>query len=176
MAAEAEQVGKGRKSAWKMLFAGFLCGVLASLLVLVVLALKYGPRGESVTVDLYSGHTVIYRHFLWKHSEVSEPNEAHVRWAVEHLNPVRSWYKPVCGTGRAGWFEDMLSWDTFRGDWVLPIYSLKLSEEEKVTLLHQYHEELDAMKLKEKEYYESSKFMERFHKDWEQRLKSYRQQ
>ena len=64
----------------------------------------------------------------------------------------------------------MLAWDSFRADYVGPIYRLRIPEEEKVKLLHQYHEELDVLKLKEQEHYESGRFMERFYKDWEQRL------
>jgi hypothetical protein len=55
-------------------------------------------------------------------------------------------------------------------EYVYDIYRLQLSEEEKIKLLHQYHEELDALKLKQQEHYESGKFMELFYKDWEQRL------
>ncbi len=170
MTMEPEQVGRRGKAAWRTFFAGFLFGVLVSFLVLVVLAFKCGPRGESTEVDLYSGRTMTHRFFLWKRSHTPGPESPHVRWAIEHQNPVRNWYVFVCSMSR-GWFERGLAADTFMGSHVLAIYSLKMPEEEKVKLLHQYHEELDALKLKQQEYYESSKFMERFHKDWEQRLK-----
>ena len=55
---EPEQDIKKSKSAWRMLFVGFFFGVLVSFLVLVIIAFKYGPRGESNTVDLYSGHAI----------------------------------------------------------------------------------------------------------------------
>jgi len=54
---------------------------------------------------------------------------------------------------------------------VYAIYRLQIPEEEKVKLLHQYHEELDALKVKEQEYYKSRDLMERFHKDWDQKVK-----
>jgi len=167
---ELEQAGRGGKAAWRMFFAGVLSGIVASFLVLVVLAFKYGPRGESTEVDLYSGRTMTHRFFLWKRSHPPGPEFPHVQWAIEHQNSVRNWYVPVCGMSRASWFGSMLAWDSFRRDYVYAIYSLQMPEDEKVKLLHQYHEEVDALKLKQQEYYESGKFMERFDKDWEQRL------
>jgi len=170
MTVEARQAGgRGRRTG--ILFsAGFLSGVLASLLVLVVLAFRYGPRSESVTVDLYSGHIVAYKHFFWRHSIIPAPESPHVRWAIQHQNPPRSWYVVAGGTSRAGWFAPMLSVDYTTREYVYDIYSLQLPEEEKVKLLHQYHEELDALKTKEQEHYEAGKFRERFHKEWERRL------
>jgi hypothetical protein len=168
---EPERVWRGGRPVRGMFFGGFLSGVLASLLALAILACKYGPRGESREVDLYSGRMMTQRYFLWKRSHIPGPEEPHVRWAIEHQNPVRSWYVFVCGMSRAEWFGHMMAVDTFRGDHVLPIYRLPLPEEEKVKLLHQYHEELDALKVRQEEWRESGKFMERFHQDWEQRLK-----
>lgn len=168
---ELEQAGRRGKAAWRTFFAGVLSGVMASFLVLVVLAFKYGPRGESTHVDLYSGRHLTYKSFLWKRSQVSGPEYPHVQWAIQHQNPVRSWYVYVCSIGRGGWFEPLMAADTFQGDHVYAIYRLQIPEEEKVKLLHQYHEDLDALKLEEQEFYESRKFMERFHKTWDQKLK-----
>jgi hypothetical protein len=172
MTTETEQAGRRDRPAWQIYCVGVLSGVLVCFIVLVVLALKYGPYSENALVDLYSGHLVIQKHFFWARSQISEPNAAHVRWAIAHQDTVRGWSKPVCGTARAGWFEGRSTWDSFQGDWVLPIYSLQIAEEEKVKLLRQYHEELDSMRLKE---IESGKSMESFHKDWERRLRSYRE-
>ncbi len=170
MTMELEQAGRKRKAAWGAFFAGVLSGVVASFLVLVVLALQYGPRSESLEEDLYSGHTLIHKSSLWKRSHPPGPEYPHVRWAREHQNPVRNWYVFVCSTSR-GWFERGLAADTFRGAHVYAIYRLQIPEEEKVKLLHQYHEELDALKVKEQEYYKSRDLMERFHKDWDQKVK-----
>jgi hypothetical protein len=170
MTVKPEQVGGKGKSARRAFFAGFLFGVLASFLVLVVVVFKYGPRGESTEVDLYSGRTMTHRFFLWKRSHTPGPEFPHVRWAIGHQNPVRNWYVFVCSTSR-GWFEKGMAVDTFRRNYVYAIYSLQIPEEEKVKLLHQYHEEVDALKSKQQEYYESGRFMERFDEDWAQKVK-----
>jgi hypothetical protein len=170
MTVEAEQVVERRRPTWRTLLAGFLLGILASFLVLVVLAFKYGPRGESTTVDLYSGHVITHKFFLWKRSRISGPEFPHVRWAIQHQTPVRSWYIVGSSMSRAGWFEPMVAVSYTTREYVYDIYRLQLPNEEKIKLLHQHHEELDALKLKQQEHYESGKFMERFYKDWERRL------
>jgi len=167
---ESEQVVKKGKSAWRMLFVGFLFGVLASFLVLVIIALNWGPRGESNEVDLYSGHVIAYRFFLCKRSRIPGPNLPHVRWAIEHQNPVRSWYILCSSISRAEWFGPMVAADCITREYVYDIYSLQIPEEEKIKLLHQYHEELDALKLKEQERLKSFYFMKPFYMDWEQKL------
>ncbi len=55
-------------------------------------------------------------------------------------------------------------------EYVYEIYSLQIPEEEKIKLLHQYHKDLDALKLKEQEYLKSLDFMESSYMDWEQKL------
>ena len=170
MTIEPEQTEKRYRPAWRLFLAGFLLGVLASFLVLVVLAFKYGPRGESNTVDLYSGHIITHRSFLWRRSHTPGPKPPHVRWAIEHQDPVRSWYVVASSMSRAGWFGPMCAASYTTREYVYDIYRLPLPEEEKVKLLRQYHKELDALKLNEQEHYEAGKFRERFYKDWEQRL------
>ena len=165
---ESEQVVTKGKS-WRMLFLGFLMGVSVSFLVLVIIAFKWGPRSESNTVDLYSGHTITHKHFLWKRSHIPGPNFPHVQWAIRHLNPPRSWYMPASSFG-AGWFEKGLHADFNTREYVYHIYSLEIPEEEKVKLLHEYHNQLDALKLKEQELRKSFDFMESFYKDWEKKL------
>ena len=167
---ESEQVVKKSKSAWRMLFVGFLFGVLVSFLVLVIIAFKWGPRGESITVDLYSGNAITYKFFLWKRSQISGPKFPHVRWSIQHQNPVRSWYIVASSMSRAGWFGKMLSVSYTTREYVYEIYSLQIPEEDKIKLLHQYHKELDALKLKEQERSKSFDFMESFYMDWEQKL------
>jgi hypothetical protein len=167
---ESEQVVKKSKSAWRMLFVGFLFGVLASFLALIVIAIKWGPRGESSEVDLYSGHVITYKFFLWKRSQILGPKLPHVRWAIEHQNPVRSWYILCSSMSRAGWFEPRIAADYTTRAYVYRIYSLQIPEEEKIKLLHQYHKDLDALKLKEQERLKSFGFMESFYMDWEQKL------
>jgi len=166
---ESEQVVKKSKSAWRMLFVGFLFGVLASFLVLVIIAFKWGPHGESIEVDLYSGHIITHEFFLCKRSHIPGPESPHVRWAIQHQDPVRKWYL-VAGSSGRGWFEGTTYVDTTTREYVYKIYSLEIPEEEKVKLLHQYHKELDALKLKEREVSKSFDFMETFYKDWEQKL------
>jgi hypothetical protein len=170
MTIEAEEPGKRGGRIWKLFFAGFLSGVVASLLVLVGLAFKYAPRHENVAVDLYSGHTKTYSSFLWKHSETLGPVFPHVQWAIEHQDQVRSWYMLASGTQRAGWFERVLEVTYSGRDFVYGIYRLELPEEEKIKLLHQYHEGLDALKMREYELFGSERLMERFCVEWAQRL------
>jgi len=167
---EPEQVVKKSKSAWRMLFVGFLFGLLASFLVLVIITFKRGPRGESTQVDLYSGNLITNKFFLGKHSQISGPAAPHVRWAIQHQNPVRSWYIVASSISRARWFGKMLAVDYNTREYVYEIYSLKIPEEEKIKLLHQYHKDLDALKLKEQERLKSFDFMESFYMDWEQKL------
>ncbi len=152
-----------------MLFVGFFFGVLVSFLVLVIIAFKWGPRGESNTVDLYSGHTITYKFFLWKRSQTSKPKFPHVRWAIQHQDPVKSWYR-VASSLHRGWFEKGLAVDYITREYVYEIYSLQIPEEEKIKLLHQYHKDLDALKLKEQECLKSFDFWESFYMDWEQKL------
>jgi len=166
---ESEQDIKKSKSAWRMLFVGFLFGVLISFLVLVIIAFKWGPRGKSSAVDLYSGHRIINKFFLWKHSQISRPKEPHVQWAIKHQNPVRSWYLPN-SSSRRGWFERGVHADFTTREYVSAIYSLQITEEEKIKLLHQYHKELDALKLKEQELSKSFPITKPFYKEWEQKL------
>ena len=167
---EPEQDIKKSKSTWRMIFVGFLFGLLVSFLVLVIIAFKWGPRGESNTVDLYSVHVITYKFFLWKRSQISRPNFPHVQWAIQHQSPVRSWYRIGSSIGRAGWFEKMLAVSYHTREYVYEIYSLQIPEDEKIKLLHQYHKDLDAMKLKEQEYLKSLNFMESSYMDWEQKL------
>ena len=167
---QSEQVVKKSKSAWRMLFVGFLFGLLASFLVLVIMAFKWGPCGESNTVDLYSGHIITYKFFLWKRSQISGPKFPHVQWAIQHQNPVRSWYIVGSSMSRSGWFEKMMAVSYTTREYVYAIYSLQIPEDEKIKLLHQYHKELDALKLKEQERSKSFDFMESFYMDWEQKL------
>jgi len=166
---ESEQDIKKSKSAWRMLFVGFFFGVLGSFLVLVIIAFKWGPRGENIEVDLYSGHIITHRHFFSKRSHIHEPKGPHVRWAIQHQNPVRSWYRVASNSSR-GWFERMMHVDYITREYVYAIYSLQIPEEEKIKLLHQYHKDLDALKLKEQERLKSFDFMKSFYMDWEQKL------
>jgi len=165
---ESEQVEKSNTT-WRMLFVGFLFGLLVSFLVLVLMTFKWGPRGESNSMDLYSGHVTTHKYFLWKHSQITGPNFPHVRWAIQHLNPVKRWYLPVSGS-RAGWFERKMNTSYSSREYVSEIYSLQIPEEEKIKLLHQYHKELNALKLKEQERLKSIYIMKPFYKDWEQKL------
>lgn len=167
---EPEQDIKKSKSTWRMIFVGFLFGVLVSFLVLVIIAFKWGSHGESNTVDLYSGHVITYKFFLWKRSQITGPNFPHVRWAIQNQNPVRSWYRIASSISRPGWFEKMLAVSYHTREYVYEIYSLQIPEDEKIKLLHQYHKDLDAMKLKEQEYLKSLNFMESSYMDWEQKL------
>ncbi|MDT8303266.1 MAG: hypothetical protein RQ760_17435 [Sedimentisphaerales bacterium] len=71
---------------------------------------------------------------------------------------------------RAGWFEKKLAVRYVTQEYVYEIYSLQILEEEKIKLLHQYHKELDALKLKEEEIRKSFDYMKLFYKEWEQKL------
>ena len=158
-------------SRWKLLLVGFLFGVLASFLALVVIACKWGPQGESIQEDMYSGRIIKYKFFLWTRSQVSVPMPPYAQWAIDHQDPVKSWYLFAASTGRGEWFGEMQSVDTKTRSHVYEIYSLPLPEEEKVDLLHQYHRDLDALILKEQERKDHFYFMESFHTTWDKTLK-----
>jgi hypothetical protein len=166
---ESGEIVKESKPLWRILFVGFLLGVLASFLALVFITFKWGPRGENVEVDLYSGRTITHKSFLGKLSHAPGPMEPHVQWAIQHQDPVKSWYL-VGASSQKGWFERTLCVDYTTRSYVYEIHSLKTPEEEKVKLLHQYHKELDALKLKEQEQKKYFDFMKPFYAKWDQEL------
>ncbi len=169
---ESEEGIHMKMSGWKFLIVGFLFGVLASFLVLVVIACKWGPRGENSEVDMYSERVMIHKKFLWKRTHTPGPLVPCIQWAIDHQNPVRSWYLVAGGTGRAEWFGELLSYDAVTQPYVYAIYTLPIPEEEKVKLLHEYHQDLDALKLKEQERIESWDIMKPFYEKWDQKMKA----
>ncbi len=172
---ESGQVAKDYKPTRKLLLGGFLLGVLFSFLLLVVIiAFKWGPQGENIQVDLYSGHTIINKHFLWKRWQISEQKNSHVQWAIDHQKVVKSWYCTGSSIGRSEWFGRMMSISfNTRGETVYSIYSLDIPEAEKVKLLHQYHQGLDALKIKQdSEYKKSCDARNDFFTQWDQKLEA----
>jgi hypothetical protein len=167
---ESERVNQKDWSMWKTLMVGVLLGVSISFLAAVVIVFKWGPRSRSNEVDMYSDNSILHEHFLWKSTHTELPKLPHVQWAIKHQESVKSWYLPVSGmTG--SWFGGGLYWDSATRPYVYEIYSLKIPENEKVKLLHQYHQDLDAMKAKREEY-ESSVSMDDFNARWDQKLKA----
>ena len=158
------------KSTWRPLFIGILLGILISFLVVVVIAFKWGPQGESIEIDLYSGNIILHKFFLSKRTHTKLPKEPHVQWAIDHQNPVKGWYLPGSSIARSEWFSDMMAVTFTARSYVYEIYSLKIPEKEKVNLLHQYHQDLDTMKIKQAKHYKSVRFMEEFYIKWAQNL------
>ncbi|NLW84975.1 MAG: hypothetical protein GXY41_11335 [Phycisphaerae bacterium] len=147
-----------------------MLGVLISILAVVVIVFIWGPRSRSWEVDMYSDNSILHKHFLWKSTHTESPKQPHVQWAIEHQEPVKGWYLPVSGmTG--SWFGGDLYWDSSSRPYVYEIYSLKIPENEKVNLLHLYHQDLDELKAKFEEY-ESSLSMSDFNARWDQKLKA----
>ena len=96
----------------------------------------------------------------------------HIQWAIKNQNPVRKWYLQTSSFHK-GWFEKGLYASYSSRQYVSAIYSLEISEEEKIKLLHQYHKELNALQLKVEEHLKSMKSIpitEPFYKEWEQKL------
>jgi hypothetical protein len=177
---EQERVIQKTWSIWKPLIIGFLLGVLLSFLALVIIAFKWGPQGENITVELYSGKTTLHKHFLWRRWQESKPTEPYVQWAIDRQEPVKSWELPGGSIARSEWFGDMLAVDVvihMPTDCVYKIYSMEIPEEEKVELLHQYHQELDPLrqkdqKLREQLYPQLADDMKAFKEKWDQTLKA----
>lgn len=156
-------------SKWRLIFIGFMCGVLVSILAGALVACMWGPQGESIEVDMYSGSLIIHKHYLWKRSRVPGPMQPYSQWAIDHQDPVKSWFIPASSTGRSEWFGQMLSVDTATRSHVYEIYSLAMPEEEKVKFLMQYHQDLDTLKMKLQEQKEIAA-MEAFYIKWDQRV------
>lgn len=169
---ESEPVIEEAKSRWRLLCVGFLLGVLVSFLALVVVAFKWGPQGESVSIDLYSGNLIKHSFFLSRRTHTELPKDAHVQWAIDHQYPVKSWYQTGSNISRSEWFGEMMSVDFMVRPYVYDIYSLSIPEDEKVQLLHQYHQDLDALKSKQDEYVQSHDFWAVFNKKWEKKVET----
>lgn len=169
---ESGQGAQKHKSTWRPLFIGVLLGILISFLALVVITFKWCPQGENAQVDLYSGNIILYEFFLSKRTRTELPREPHVQWAIDNQDPARSWYLPGGSIARSEWFGEMLATDFTTQSFVYGIYSLKIPAEEKVKLLHQYHQDLDAMKIKQNKSNEFVGFMEEFYGKWGQKLET----
>lgn len=158
------------KPGCKLLVLGILLGLLTSFIVLVLIALQWGPRGESMQVDLYSGRLFIDKHFLWKRSHIYSPMSKSAQWAIDNQDPVRNWYVFVASEGRSHWFSSILCADTITREYASVIYSLPLPEAKRIQLLHQYHQDLDEVQLKIKELAKKDKIMESFYEKWDQQI------
>jgi hypothetical protein len=172
---ESEGVGQKNKHRWKLLFVGFLLGVLASFLVLVVIACKWGPWTQNFTMDRYSGHSIVYTNRAGKQTSVAGTISPWMQWARDHQDPIRTWYVYGAGMQRTEWFGQELAVDCFLRDYVYEIYKLPVPEQEKVELLHEYYRDLDAMKLKEQQQNEYWNFMKPFYEKWDQKLKTFKE-
>jgi len=159
-----------QKKTWKPLLTGILLGILISILASVVIVFKFSPTSRSVESDMYSDNTIIHEHSLWKHTHTESPKLPHTLWAIEHLKPGRSWYRVTTSFSK-GWFGRGGVYSDSTGPYVYEIYSLNIPEDEKVKLLHQYHQDLDAKKTKQEEYI-SSMSMNDFDAKWSQKLKA----
>ena len=77
----------------------------------------------------------------------------------------------VTASSSKGWFGRSRVYSDSTGPYVYAIYSLNILEDEKVKLLQQYHQDLDALKAKQEEYI-SSMSMSDFDAKWNQKLKT----
>ena len=162
------------KPSWKLFFSGFLLGLLVSFLILVFIAFQWGPQGESVEVDLYSGHTLTHKHFLWKRTHTPGPMSDPVKWAIEHQDPQKSWYVFASSISRAEWFGPMVAVDSATQPFVHAIYSLQVPEAEKIQILQQYHQDLDVTQIKVQERMQPPDLLDSFYTKWQQRLEKLR--
>ena len=78
-----------------------------SLLALIFIGCTSMPQGQSISVELYSGKTTLHKHFLWKHWQESKPIEPHAQWAIDHQDPVKTWYLTCSSITRSEWFGKM---------------------------------------------------------------------
>ena len=107
---ELEQ-GVQKKSACKPLLIGVLLWILISFLISVLNGCTLAPQCRSVEVDLYSGNSIVHEHSLWKHTHTESPKLPHVQWAIDHMEPGKSWYCVTASSskgflGRGGFHAD----------------------------------------------------------------------
>ena len=141
--------------------AGFFLGVLACILIACI----WGPRAETLELDLYSGQQRTIREFLWYYRISLQPDEEHTGWAKEQQEKsITPWYVMVSSTQRSSWFGPLASGDACVRDIVRSIYDLSVPQEEKVKLLHEYWSSLDNAR--------SIKPVESVFEQWHQRLTS----
>ena len=139
--------------------AGFAVGVLACILIACI----WGPREETLELDLYSGQQQTIKDFLWYHRVSQESAGEHTVWAREHQRSnITPWYVMVCSTQRVNWFEPVVNADTDTRDVVRSIYNLSIPEEQKAMLLHEYWRDLDEAR--------SNKPIDSIFEHWAQRL------
>ena len=76
-------------------------------------------------------------------------------------------------TNRGQWFGEMLAVSYNTRSYIYQIYFLKVPEEEKVKLLHQYHKNLDTLKLEMEKPQKFHDSMEQLYTNWEQKLEEF---
>lgn len=166
---ESHEDVQKNKSTWKPLLIGVFLGILISILASVFIVFKCSPTSRNNQVDMYTGNSKLHEHSLWKQTHTESPKLPHTQWAIDHLEPSRSWYRTTSSSSK-GWFGRRGVYSDSTGPYVYEIYSLNIPEDEKVKLLHQYHQDLDALKAIEEKYISSSS-MEDFDAKWSQKLK-----
>jgi hypothetical protein len=147
---------------WKYLLAcavGFAAGVLVCILIACI----WGPRAETLELDLYSGKQRTIKEFLWHYRISQKTADEHTLWAKKHQQrSITPWYVMVSSTQRPNWFGPMVSGDAYIRDVVRSIYDLSIPEQEKLKLLHEYWSSLDKAR--------SEKPIESVFEQWDQRL------
>lgn len=172
---EANEAVRQNKHKRKLWITVILFGMLACFLAVVgcqCIASKWGPWTQNFMMDRYSGHSIVYTNRAGIQSSVPSPFAPSMQWAKDHQDPERTWYVYGAGMQRTEWFGEELAVDCFLRDYVYGMYKLPVPEQEKVELLHEYHRDLDAMKLKERQQNEYYNFMEPFRTKWDEKLKT----
>jgi hypothetical protein len=170
---ESEKNTKDNQSPRIRLIPLLWFGIPACFLAVVgfwCVANQWGPYSKNIMMDWYSGHSIVYKNSLGRHSSIPSPIAPHTQWAIDHQNPVRNWYIYAAGFSRSKWFGRGFFVDAFLRDYIYEIFNLSMSEDEKVELLHEYHGDLDVLKSKEEDKTVTSEDWASFRKKWNQKL------
>jgi hypothetical protein len=126
------------KIRWIALGVGI--GIAMSFGVLCV----YGPRGSKTEIDLYTGVMWTSRHhWLWGGGTTVRPAAPHTEWAKSHTVPENKyWPLFVSSQGRSLFASGTV---LGAGEVSRKTHELPVSEERKIALLREFHEDADRV-------------------------------
>ena len=122
----------------------FIPGFIVGVLVCILIAYVWGPRAETLELDLYSGQQRTIKEFLWHYRISPKAADEHTLWAKKHQQrSITPWYVMVSSTQRPSWFGPVVSGDAYIRDVVRSIHDLSIPDGEKAKLLYEYWSSLD---------------------------------
>lgn len=120
---------------------GIGIGIIAS----VVSAYVLGPRGSTTEMNLYTGETWTTHHLLWHSWRTNGPVGEHTKWALAHVQPGPKYWPAFVGSHQHGWFGGTVDADGSARDFVKEIYGLRIAEEQRIALLHEFHRDIGSV-------------------------------